>query len=132
MQNTIIKQIEQERKFFATGSGSPIALGVLEDNFREGLSADEGVKLALRAIKAAAERDIATGGMGLHIASLPVNVSTFTIDSSYTGHSLLSFESSKYMLWSPYTKTPMTLQEMVRFFWQTQFISALTNMYQRF
>ena len=59
---------EEEKKFFSTGSGSPIALGVLEDGYREGMSADEGVKLALRAIKAAVERDIASGGMGVDVA----------------------------------------------------------------
>lgn len=59
---------EEEKKFFSTGSGSPIALGVLEDGFKEGLSADEGVKLALRAIKAAVERDIASGGAGIDVA----------------------------------------------------------------
>lgn len=60
--------LEEERKFFSTGSGSPMALGVLEDNYKEGLSADEGVKLVIRAIKAAVERDIASGGMGIDVA----------------------------------------------------------------
>jgi proteasome beta subunit len=60
--------MEEERKFFSTGSGSPIALGVLEDSYKEGLSIKEGKDLALRAIKAAIERDIASGGKAIDIA----------------------------------------------------------------
>jgi proteasome beta subunit len=48
-------------KMFATGSGSPMALGLLEDSFKEDLSVDEGIKLAVRAIKVATERDVMTG-----------------------------------------------------------------------
>jgi len=60
--------VEEERKFFSTGSGSPMALGVLEDGYREGMSVDEGSKIALRAITAAIERDIGSGGKGIDIA----------------------------------------------------------------
>jgi proteasome beta subunit len=65
-----IGAIEEERKFFSTGSGSPIALGVLEDSFKEGMSVSEGAKLAERAIRAAVERDIASGGKGIDIATI--------------------------------------------------------------
>ncbi len=60
--------LEEEKKFFSTGSGSPMALGVLEDSYKEGMSADEGVKLVIRAIKSAVERDIASGGVGIDVA----------------------------------------------------------------
>ena len=60
--------IEEEKKFFSTGSGSPMALGVLEDGYKEGLSVEEGAKIALRAITAAIERDIGSGGKGIDIA----------------------------------------------------------------
>ena len=60
--------MEEEKKFFATGSGSPMALGVLEDGYREGMSAEEGAKLAVRAIKAAIERDIGSGGKAIDVA----------------------------------------------------------------
>lgn len=63
-----IGSVEEEKKFFSTGSGSPMALGVLEDSYREGISADEGMKLAIRAIRAAVERDIGSGGKGIDIA----------------------------------------------------------------
>ncbi len=60
--------MEEEKKFFATGSGSPIALGVLEDGYHENISVSEAKELAKRAIKAAIERDIASGGKGIDIA----------------------------------------------------------------
>ena len=50
-----------EDKFIATGSGMQIAHGVLEDQYREDLSAEEMKKLAVRCIKAATQRDVATG-----------------------------------------------------------------------
>lgn len=62
--------VEEEKKFFSTGSGSPMALGVLEDSYNEGMSVSEGTKLAFRAIKAAVERDIASGGKAVDIATI--------------------------------------------------------------
>jgi proteasome beta subunit len=59
--------MEVEKKFFSTGSGSPMALGVLEDGFKEGMSVEEGSKLALRAIRAAIERDIGSGGKAIDV-----------------------------------------------------------------
>ena len=60
--------VEREKKFFATGSGSPMALGVLEDQYKENLPVDKAVDLAIRAIKAAVERDIASGGKAIDVA----------------------------------------------------------------
>jgi proteasome beta subunit len=45
----------------STGSGSPIAYGVLEDNYRKDMSVKEGVDLVIRAVKSAMKRDIASG-----------------------------------------------------------------------
>lgn len=59
---------EEEKKFFSTGSGSPFALGVLEDSYKDGLSSDEGQKIALRSVKAAIERDIGSGGKAIDVA----------------------------------------------------------------
>jgi proteasome beta subunit len=61
---------EEEKKFFSTGSGSPMALGVLEDNYKEDISISEGSKLAVRAIKAAVERDIASGGKAIDVVTI--------------------------------------------------------------
>jgi proteasome beta subunit len=58
----------EENKFFSTGSGSPMAFGVLETLYKDGVSTEEGKKIAAKAIKAAVERDIASGGIGFDIA----------------------------------------------------------------
>lgn len=47
--------------FTSTGSGSPIAYGALEENYKEGMSLEQATKLAARAIKAAIKRNTATG-----------------------------------------------------------------------
>ncbi len=51
-----------EDKYISTGSGSVIAYGVLEDNYKEGLEMEEAVRLAARAVSAATKRDIYSGG----------------------------------------------------------------------
>ncbi len=51
----------REDKYMATGSGSPIAFGVLEDNYREDLTIDEAVQIAVRAVRAAMMRDPGSG-----------------------------------------------------------------------
>lgn len=47
--------------FIATGSGSPVAYGLLQENYKEDISKEEAIKLATKAIDAAIERDMATG-----------------------------------------------------------------------
>jgi proteasome beta subunit len=53
-------QIE-ERKVVSTGSGSPIAYGVLESQYTPGISLEDGTVLAARAIHNAMKRDSASG-----------------------------------------------------------------------
>ncbi len=65
--------IIEEKKYFSTGSGSPMALGVLEDKFRENMDVEEAKKLVVRAIKSAIERDIASGGKGIDVAVIDKN-----------------------------------------------------------
>jgi proteasome beta subunit len=48
-------------KFSVVGTGAPIAIGVLELDYNEGLSVDEGEPLLLRAVKSAIARDISSG-----------------------------------------------------------------------
>jgi len=50
-----------EKRVVATGSGSPIAYGVLEDRYKENMTTDEGVELAVRALHNAMKRDSASG-----------------------------------------------------------------------
>ncbi len=48
-------------KFVSVGSGAAIAMGLLEANYRDGLTLEEGAALALQAIKSAAARDAVSG-----------------------------------------------------------------------
>lgn len=50
-----------EEKCVATGSGSPIAYGVLEDKYKEGLPIKEILPVVVRAVDSAMKRDIASG-----------------------------------------------------------------------
>jgi len=50
-------------KYTAGGSGSPYVFGVLEDHYKDDLTVDEGIDIAIRAIDAAKKRDSASGGM---------------------------------------------------------------------
>ena len=54
--------------YCATGSGSPYMYGVLEDQFREGMSEKDSLKVAAKALLASAQRDAASGnGMDLAV-----------------------------------------------------------------
>lgn len=53
--------IIEEKKAVATGSGSPIAYGVLEDRYVENMPVEEGIELAVRALHNAMKRDSASG-----------------------------------------------------------------------
>lgn len=50
-----------EDRFTAVGSGSEIAMGLLETEFKESMSVDDARGLARKAIKAASARDIGSG-----------------------------------------------------------------------
>jgi len=50
-----------EEKSVATGSGSPIALGVLEDKYREDMPVEELLPIIVKAVSAAMKRDAASG-----------------------------------------------------------------------
>ncbi len=47
--------------YLSSGSGSTFALGVLETLYKKNMSVKDGVQLAVKAINAALQRDIATG-----------------------------------------------------------------------
>ncbi|MDL2245994.1 archaeal proteasome endopeptidase complex subunit beta [Methanobrevibacter sp. OttesenSCG-928-K11] len=58
--------------FISTGSGSTFAYGVLEDRYHDDIKVDEGLELAVRSIKAAAERDTYSGN-GYLVAKVDKN-----------------------------------------------------------
>jgi len=49
------------KKYSATGSGSPVSYGVLEALFKENMSIEEAKEVAIKAMRAAIERDSAVG-----------------------------------------------------------------------
>ena len=59
-----------EEEYVSTGSGSPFVYGVLEKDFRKGMTMQEGKELIKQAIKSAAERDMASGGEKIWIAEI--------------------------------------------------------------
>jgi proteasome beta subunit len=50
-----------EEKFVSTGSGSPVAYGVLEDKYKENKTVEEVLPIIVKAVNAAMKRDIASG-----------------------------------------------------------------------
>jgi len=50
-----------EEKCVSTGSGSPIAYGILEDKYREDLTVKEGIPLVVSSVYSAMKRDIGSG-----------------------------------------------------------------------
>jgi len=50
-----------EEKYVATGSGSPIAYGVLEGRYKEDLSLQEIIPIVVQSVNSAMKRDVASG-----------------------------------------------------------------------
>ena len=61
--------LHQFKDYASDGSGSVFALGVLEANYKKGLSIDEGVKLSINAVNAATQRDI-NSGAGIDVITI--------------------------------------------------------------
>ncbi|MDD5417834.1 MAG: archaeal proteasome endopeptidase complex subunit beta [Candidatus Nanoarchaeia archaeon] len=51
----------QEENFVSTGSGSPVAYGLLEEGYKENMSKEEAIALAVKSVNVAIKRDIYTG-----------------------------------------------------------------------
>ena len=62
----------EEKTYVTTGSGSPVAYGLLEEEFREELTVEEAKVIALRAVKAAIIRNIGTGD-GINVSIIDKN-----------------------------------------------------------
>jgi proteasome beta subunit len=56
----------KESDIVSTGSGSPMAYGVLEDRYHADMNEDEAIELAIRSLKSAMKRD-AGSGEGVHV-----------------------------------------------------------------
>jgi proteasome beta subunit len=70
-----------EKEFTFSGSGSELALSVLDKNYKKDMNTTQAIKLAKDAISSARKRDIYTGGKGIkilvikpdEIKELPIN-----------------------------------------------------------
>ncbi len=58
--------------YTTVGSGMELALGVLQANYKEGLSAEEGINLAVSAVNTAIKRDVFSGE-GIDVAVIDEN-----------------------------------------------------------
>ncbi len=54
--------ITENENFLAYGSGSELAMGVLEEHYTEDISLEDAIKLGIRAINSAKKRDVYSGG----------------------------------------------------------------------
>ncbi len=51
----------EETKFTATGSGSPVAIGYIEDAYKKGITTKDAIRSVAKALSIAMKRDSATG-----------------------------------------------------------------------
>ena len=76
----------EEKTYVTTGSGSPVAYGLLEEEYRNDLNVEDAKLVALRAVKAAITRNIGTGD-GINVSIIDKN-----------GFRLLSKEQKKAII----------------------------------
>ncbi len=62
----------EKKSYVTTGSGSPVAYGLLEEEYKEDVTVEEAKTIALRAVKAAITRNIGTGD-GINVAVIDKN-----------------------------------------------------------
>ena len=62
----------EEKTYVTTGSGSPVAYGLLEEEYRNDLTVEDAKVIALRAVKAAITRNIGTGD-GINVSIIDKN-----------------------------------------------------------
>ena len=62
----------EEKSYVTTGSGSPVAYGLLEEEYKEDVTVENAKTIALRAVKAAITRNIGTGD-GINVAVIDKN-----------------------------------------------------------
>ncbi len=81
-----------EEKYTATGSGSPVALGVIESGYNYDMSLEEAIKLGLKAVTSALKRDpwsgegydvavITNEGIKEYTFKYPINLSRLHLGS---------------------------------------------------
>ncbi|RLF77596.1 proteasome endopeptidase complex, archaeal, beta subunit [Thermococci archaeon] len=56
--------------YTATGSGSPFAIAILENGYKEDMTIEEARELAIRAVKTAGKRDVYTGERKIQVVTI--------------------------------------------------------------
>lgn len=59
--------VQDVSNFTSVGSGQEFAIGYLEEQFKEGMAQEKLVELAVKAVKTARKRDIASGGKSVTV-----------------------------------------------------------------
>ncbi|MHA1310979.1 MAG: archaeal proteasome endopeptidase complex subunit beta [Candidatus Helarchaeota archaeon] len=67
-----IGSLIKENTVATTGSGTPMAISILEDNYHEDITIDEAVPLIIHAVRASIERD-AGSGYGIDVVIIDKN-----------------------------------------------------------
>lgn len=65
--------VSEKKKYAVTGSGTEFAISALDSDFKEGLTEDEAIALAIKAISISRNRDIHTGGRSITVAIIDKN-----------------------------------------------------------
>ncbi len=60
--------ISEKKKYAVTGSGTEYAISTLDVDYKEGMTEDEALALAIKAISISRNRDINTGGRSITVA----------------------------------------------------------------
>lgn len=55
------------KKFATSGSGTQLALAILDSRYKKGLTKEQAIELAVRAVEASRKRDIYTGGKSISV-----------------------------------------------------------------
>ena len=73
-------------KYATSGSGTQIALAILDQNFKPGMTEEEGIALAVKAVAASKRRDIYTGGRTISVTVIDGNGVRELPDSEVNKH----------------------------------------------
>ena len=65
--------VGEEKNFAATGSGMVVAYGILDAEFKAGISTEDGIKLAIKSIVAARKRVSSVGGENITVFKITKN-----------------------------------------------------------
>lgn len=78
----------------STGSGSPVAYGVLEDEYRKGMTTKQVIPIAIKAVNAAIKRNAGTGD-GFDVAVITKERGYYELTSEEKNQQLLTITGSR-------------------------------------